>query len=522
MLQPITWSLASSGAARCRGAPCGRGRHKTAWIIWVWHMWYLRRWERRIWGGGSHLGPFDGRYRMTLWNHLIRGFDGCALGHALVHHYRVFRKGNSHVSLRGDYLTQIRTFVTQSAAKSRWSQHEDTGQSSPALDSLCSPRNIRRRESDEESPCKSRCRTRRVEDVLAVMLSPVAVSARDPDAIIYDCRPPILPVSIRMKGLLQTMWLFQLCCRVWLLRQEGWTYSAEIRFQSGIPSRHSCQDFPVMLALIWRTSSAVFSRFRRRSPHCRNPVWPICRCRRLGSFCDADVSDASPEGAFPSDYVCFPDVWDVPGCVILWTGDFASDSCSTCRFGLCLAGGSGVNGQPARGWHLVDGWKHSDLPLLPLLPLPGSSPTAFDTQFDSVPADLSREGTFEVLAGASIEGEVPMVLNSLLGCPYRMTWYHGAEIADVDPVYGLQLHHPRFLEYVGAPESARLLTRPPGTLGSNNGAGGGSDGCFTDTDTRCGMIMTFKGQIKVDALWTVMNLVLTGMVTIPVMNRKTP
>ena len=27
---------------------------------------------------------------------------------------------------------------------------------------------------------------------------------------------------------------------------------------------------------------------------------------------------------------------------------------------------------------------------------------------------------------------------------------------------GLQLHHPRFLEYVGAPESARLLSLPPG------------------------------------------------------------
>ena len=30
---------------------------------------------------------------------------------------------------------------------------------------------------------------------------PSAVSAQDPDAIIYDCQPPILPVSIRMKGL---------------------------------------------------------------------------------------------------------------------------------------------------------------------------------------------------------------------------------------------------------------------------------------------------------------------------------
>ena len=30
-----------------------------------------------------------------------------------------------------------------------------------------------------------------------------------------------------------------------------------------------------------------------------------------------------------------------------------------------------------------------------------------------------------------------------------------------DPGYGLQLHNPRFLEYVVAPESVRLLTRSP-------------------------------------------------------------
>ena len=43
-----------------------------------------------------------------------------------------------------------------------------------------------------------------------------------------------------------------------------------------------------------------------------------------------------------------------------------------------------------------------------------------------------------------------------------MTSYDRAEVADVYPAYGLQLHHPRFLEYIGAPESARLLTRAPG------------------------------------------------------------
>ena len=31
----------------------------------------------------------------------------------------------------------------------------------------------------------------------------------------------------------------------------------------------------------------------------------------------------------------------------------------------------------------------------------------------------------------------------------------------MNPAFGLQLHHPRFLEFIGAPESARLLYRSP-------------------------------------------------------------
>ena len=33
--------------------------------------------------------------------------------------------------------------------------------------------------------------------------------------------------------------------------------------------------------------------------------------------------------------------------------------------------------------------------------------------------------------------------------------------SDLNPVYGFHLHDPRLLEYAGAPESARLLSRTP-------------------------------------------------------------
>ena len=35
----------------------------------------------------------------------------------------------------------------------------------------------------------------------------------------------------------------------------------------------------------------------------------------------------------------------------------------------------------------------------------------------------------------------------------------GCRPSDLSPAYGIHLHDPRLLEYVGAPESARLLSR---------------------------------------------------------------
>ena len=127
------------------------------------------------------------------------------LGHALVHHYRVFQRGAAHVFLRRDYLTRLRVFVSQATAMGQCGQPDDTRPSSPGPASLGSPKTIQQRDSDGESPQKTRRMTGRVcatcvQDISAGVLSPVALSDRDPDAIVYDCRPPVLPVSIRMRG----------------------------------------------------------------------------------------------------------------------------------------------------------------------------------------------------------------------------------------------------------------------------------------------------------------------------------
>ena len=53
-------------------------------------------------------------------------------------------------------------------------------------------------------------------------------------------------------------------------------------------------------------------------------------------------------------------------------------------------------------------------------------------------------------------GEDRLLQTGLPGCPYRFLESGELPYTDGNPAYGLQLHHPRFLELVGAPESARL------------------------------------------------------------------
>ena len=75
--------------------------------------------------------------------------------------------------------------------------------------------------------------------------------------------------------------------------------------------------------------------------------------------------------------------------------------------------------------------------------------------------DIVREGRFDVGATPMETEDSPLINTSMPGCPYRMTSYMGTAMVDVDTTYGLQLHHPRFMEFIGAPESARLLNHSP-------------------------------------------------------------
>ena len=108
---------------------------------------------------------------------------------------------------------------------------------------------------------------------------------------------------------------------------------------------------------------------------------------------------------------------------------------------------------------LMDGPSHLPLLQLPLLPLPDAGvlppgPVA------GPPGPNDHQLSMPASHDTAVSGDVPLVLDHLPGCQYRMTSYDPTEVADVDPAHGLQLHHPRFLKYVGAPESAGLLSHP--------------------------------------------------------------
>ena len=113
------------------------------------------------------------------------------------------------------------------------------------------------------------------------------------------------------------------------------------------------------------------------------------------------------------------------------------------------------------------------------------SPSSVRCQGDQdIGPDLTREGPFDVSEVEPDPGQSPLVLNSMPGCQFRMTSYDEQDSrGDLDPAYGIHLHDPRMMEYMGAPESAsprpitRILVRTHGT-----GPGGGSG---TSVTPRC-------------------------------------
>ena len=76
--------------------------------------------------------------------------------------------------------------------------------------------------------------------------------------------------------------------------------------------------------------------------------------------------------------------------------------------------------------------------------------------------DHPREGPFDIHHDRQRAVTSPQLLQDTQGCLFRMASYDvESDGPNFSPEHGVQLPDPRFLEYVGAPESARLMSRRP-------------------------------------------------------------
>ena len=81
----------------------------------------------------------------------------------------------------------------------------------------------------------------------------------------------------------------------------------------------------------------------------------------------------------------------------------------------------------------------------------GSTSSAMCQGAQDVGPDLTREGPFDACEAEPEPGQSPLVLNSMPGCQFRMTSYDDRNNRDdLDPAYGIHLHDPRMMEYMGA------------------------------------------------------------------------
>ena len=105
-----------------------------------------------------------------------------------------------------------------------------------------------------------------------------------------------------------------------------------------------------------------------------------------------------------------------------------------------------------------DGNIGSDQLAVPTVFASGVSPDTISwSTAEDIIRDIIREGPVDAGTTPMETEDSPLISTVMPGCPYRMTSYTGTAQVDADARYGLQLHHPRFLEFIGAPESARLL-----------------------------------------------------------------
>ena len=423
---------------------------------------------------------------------------------SLIHHYRIHKHGLSHVAFRGNYMSQLRALLPLPVVQ--------------PTDSVLSPvstgpGSIRQASSAElvvESPRRTRHAKRRMRPVRVVGRSVgdlLVLTIQDPSdvqgAMVYDRRPPLLPVSLQLSDIgplsgFSTVASASVAVPPW---EDGLTISGvgsdglvvlelgvaplegsgtdledELLTPDGSPSTDAVKPGEVVIPEVGPAPREVDLELSRALLEVG--VLPMMVTPIIDPIPVMSVSDQVPVlVASPLREVGESPVLDQSPSYLVSPPGSVSEPIPSPDLAVITDDVSG----PSSGMALMDQYltqdaslmlvESTDFPFLPapLTPrqivekiVPGSvegsqagDPVAVASL--SMP-DLSREGPFDVHQDTSRSG----VLDSLRGCQYRMTAYdEDTSSSEFDPAYGIDLHDLRLLEYVGAPESARLLSRSP-------------------------------------------------------------
>ena len=456
---------------------------------------------------------------------------------SLTHHYRVHKRGLPHIAFRSDYLARLCGSVSQAAGQSR---HDTI---SPVASSPVSSHYARSAEQESETSRLTRRGRRRMRPVRILQGSVgdlQVLTAQDtsdlPGALVYDCRPPLLPVSLR----LEVIGAFPSRRTVALASLAAPPQEDFMEIGGVSPEGVTVPELGV--APLVNTELEDELPAPEDSPLCHDSSLEGARpprvCSATRELVDLELEKAllsvsilpdmvtpleEPVEGFPVAPSSYPeplvpvlpyDDPDAPSRVSpLWVAadgpglDVFPTYLTSPAYSVYEPATSPVTPylqedaayQPPPSPATMDQYLARDgdlllgdvvaLPVLssPLTPLPVVVDMAPESCVGSpagVPVApssdgmlyLSREGPFDVLQDALESGATPQVINSFPGCQYRMTSYDDSvDRSDLNPAYGFHLHDPRLLEYVGAPKSAHLLSHT--VLDTPYGLGSGYVGC---------------------------------------------
>ena len=399
------------------------------------------------------------------------------VGMPLTQHYRVYKGGLPHAVFRTDYLSRIRSLLPAP-------EGDDTP---PETGSVSTPKSVRCQhrvtqptrlftEADGEGP-------------LLTEQNPAEMAGET----VIDCRPPMLPVSIPLSGLSPaTISGARNCMKLIEPEETGQsimnmdTNEITIARIIGFDWKDTGTDVedelptpvssPPQIAVPASPPVGTADPFGRGEGFDMELAIVMCDVSVLPSLVSPlqEVEELSPPNASNYAAPAVPEleiILESPGYTVpeelgcSWVPEFAPVPEVACaEEGSFLQ--SLQEPLPPQTVESTVAPTVTDVtpPTVPeVSPVTNGSPPATEcVATNDTGPDLSREGPFDARDAIHEPGQSPMVLDSMAGCQYRMTSYDDlTNRDDLDPSYGIHLHDPRMMEYMGAPESARLLGRTP-------------------------------------------------------------